>query len=123
MAQGYLRKLLDNKAAVYSAGIEAHGLNQEAVSIMAEDGIDISHHTSNLASEYANISWDYIITVCDHARENCPYIPAGNARRLHRDFFDPSRVEGSEVVRHDAFQKARDEIRGYCEGFAANEFP
>ena len=118
MAHGYLRTLQD-KAAVYSAGIETHGLNPGAVSIMAEDGIDISGHTSNHVDEYEGINWDYIITVCDHAKENCPFIPAQNALRLHHDFFDPSKVEGTEAEKHAAFLKTREAIKGYVKDFIA----
>jgi len=116
MAHGYLSTMQD-KAAVYSAGIETHGLNPGAVSIMAEDGIDISGHTSNHVDEYEGIYWDFIITVCDHANENCPYIPAQNAQRLHHNFFDPSKVEGSAEEKHTAFLKAREAIKSYVQEF------
>ena len=122
MAHGYLKKLVGPKAAVYSAGIEIHGLNPDAVSIMAEDGIDISGHTSNHVDEYQAITWDYIITVCDHAREHCPYILAQKAKRMHRDFFDPSKVTGTESEKHAAFLEARNEIRAFCRQFVAGEF-
>ncbi|NND62486.1 MAG: GNAT family N-acetyltransferase [Flavobacteriaceae bacterium] len=117
MAHGYLKKLAGDKAQIFSAGIETHGLNPGAVSIMAEDNIDISSHTSNHVDEYQGINWDFIITVCDHANENCPFIPAPNAQRLHHNFFDPSKVEGSEEEKHAAFLKARNEIRDYCRSF------
>ena len=84
---------------------------------MKEDGIDISMHTSNNVSEYTDIAFDYILTVCDHAHENCPYIP-GNATRLHNDFFDPSKIKSeNEVEIHSAFEKARNEIKEYCSNF------
>lgn len=76
MAHGYLNYYQSELATVYSAGIETHGLNPGAVSIMKEDGVDISHHTSNHVDEYEGMEWDYIITVCDHAKENCPFIPS-----------------------------------------------
>lgn len=119
MAHGYLDSLQDGKARVYSAGIETHGLNQGAVAIMQEDGIDISGHTSNHVDEYEGIEWDYILTVCDHARENCPFIAAPGATRLHRNFFDPSKVEGTDSEKHQAFLKARNEIKDYCRNFVA----
>ncbi len=122
MAHGYLKTLLGDRAQVYSAGIETHGLNPGAVAIMKEDGIDISTHTSNHVDEYMGVSWDYILTVCDHAHENCPFIPAPEAKRLHHNFFDPSKVKGSEEERHAAFLKARNEIRDYCREFAQREF-
>ena len=118
MAHGYLNHFLDNrKVKVYSAGIETHGLNFGAVSIMKEDGIDISQHTSNHVDEYTHIDFDYIITVCDHAKENCPFIPSKNAVRLHHNFFDPSKIKGSKAEIHDAFEKARNEIKYYCNTF------
>jgi arsenate reductase len=76
MAEGYFRSLADSDIEVYSAGIETHGLNPYAVLIMAEDGIDISNHTSNNVNEYIDLNFDYIITVCDNAKERCPYFPA-----------------------------------------------
>lgn len=122
MAHGYLKNILDDKAKVYSAGIETHGLNPGAVAIMAEDHIDISGHTSNHVDEYQGVSWDYIITVCDHANENCPFIPAPNAKRLHKNFFDPSKVVGDENEKHAAFLKARNDIRDFCQDFKEAEF-
>lgn len=117
MAHGYLNQFAKDKARVYSAGIETHGLNPRAVSIMKEDGIDISSHTSNLVSEYDDVDFDYIITVCDHANENCPYIPSKNAKRLHHNFFDPSKVTGTSEEKHKAFTKARNEIKEYMKNF------
>ena len=118
MAQGYLDHFVDNRSVkVYSAGIETHGLNPGALSIMKEDGLDISHHTSNHVDEYANVDFDYIITVCDHANENCPYIPSKKAIRLHHNFFDPSKVEGTNKEKHRAFLKARNEIKDYFKKF------
>jgi len=116
MAHGYLESMQD-RALVYSAGIETHGLNPGAVSIMAEDGVDISGHTSNHVDEYKGINWDYIITVCDHANENCPFIPAPKAIRLHHNFYDPSKVEGSPEEKHAAFLKAREAIKSYVKDF------
>ncbi|MCD2258515.1 arsenate reductase ArsC [Psychroserpens luteolus] len=122
MAHGYLNTFTQGKANIYSAGIETHGLNPGAVSIMKEDHIDISNHTSNHVDDYENIDFDYIITVCDHANENCPYIPSKNAVRLHHNFFDPSKVVGSDSEKHDAFLKARNEIRSYFQAFVNENF-
>lgn len=120
MAHGYLNALAGDKAAIYSAGIETHGLNPGAVATMAKDGIDITSHTSNHVDEYAGVAWDYIITVCDHAYENCPFIPAPNAKRLHHNFYDPSKFVGSPEETEAAFAKARNEIKAYCQDFVAN---
>lgn len=117
MAHGYLEHLSQGKAQVYSAGIETHGLNPGAVSIMKEDGIDISHHISNHVDEYSDINFDFIITVCDHANENCPYIPSKKAIRLHHNFSDPSKVIGTKKEKHAAFLKTRNDIRRYLEKF------
>lgn len=119
MVHGYLEHFLKDKANIYSAGIETHGLNPRAVSIMKEDGIDISHHTSNDVKEYLDIPFDYIITVCDHAYENCPYIP-GNAKRIHHSFPDPAKTTGSEEKIMETFRSVRNDIRKFCEEFSKN---
>jgi len=121
MAHGYLEKLQNGLAHIYSAGIEAHGLNSGAVSIMAEDGLDISNHTSNNLNEYFDVHFDYIITVCDQVKENCPYIPSKKAERFHHNFIDPSKVKGTEEEKHEAFQKVRNEIKEYCQKFILRE--
>jgi len=122
MAHGYLNYYAKDNATIYSAGIEKHGVNPKAIAIMSEDGIDISQHTSNLVTEYNTVEFDYIITVCDHANENCPFIPSKKAIRLHHNFFDPSKIEGSMEDTHTAFSKARNEIKEYCENFILANF-
>lgn len=117
MAHGYLKQFTKDKVTIYSAGIETHGLNSDAVAIMKEDDIDISHHVSNHIEEYANVDFNYIITVCDHAKEDCPYIPSKSAIRLHHNFFDPSKVNGTEEEKHAAFLKVRNEIKDFCKVF------
>jgi arsenate reductase (thioredoxin) len=117
MAEGYLRHFAGHKAEIYSAGIEAHGVNPRAIATMNEDGIDISNHTSNNVSEYAGMEFDYVITVCDNARENCPYFPA-QVKMLHHNFPDPARVTGSEEkIMHD-FRNIREMIRKYAREFS-----
>ena len=117
MAHGYLNELTKGRVNIYSAGIETHGINQDAVAIMKLDGIDISNHTSNHVDEYAHIDFDFIITVCDHANENCPFIPSKNALRLHNNFFDPSKVDRTSKEKYEAFLKSRNEIKSYFEDF------
>lgn len=112
MAEGYLRYLSNGKVAVYSAGIEAHGVNPKAIEVMKEDGIDISRHTSNHIDEYKSITFDLILTVCDHAKENCPYFPS-KAIRLHKNFPDPAKVTGTGTEIMDAFRATRDQIKAY----------
>jgi arsenate reductase len=119
MAHGYLETFSKGKANIYSAGIETHGLNPKAVKTMAEDAIDIAHYTSNHVNEYDAIDFDFIITVCDHANENCPYIPSKKAVRLHHNFLDPSKVSGSPAQIKSAFVNTRDEIKAYCESFVS----
>src|SRR5947209_13646257 len=112
IAEGYLQKFAGDKAKVYSAGIETHGVNPKAVSIMKEDGIDISNHTSNNINEYSDIDFDFVITVCDNAREKCPYFPS-RAKKFHQDFPDPASATGSEKEVMDQFRKVRDQIKEY----------
>ncbi len=116
IAHGYLEKFAQGKANIYSAGIETHGLNPRAVKTMAEDGIDISSYTSNNVDEYIDVPFDVIITVCDHAAENCPYIP-GNAKRIHHSFTDPAKAKGSEEEIMKEFRRVREEIKRFCKEF------
>ena len=118
MAHGYLAHFQSKLANIYSAGIETHGLNPMAVLVMKEDKVDISHYTSNHVDEYADIEWDYIITVCDHANEVCPVIP-GKAKRIHQNFPDPAKATGSEAAIRDQFRVTRDLIKNWCKDFAA----
>ena len=117
MAEGYLRLFAGDRAEVYSAGVETHGVNPRAVEIMKEDGVDLSGHTSNHIDEYAHLAFDYVITVCDNAQERCPYFPS-RAVKLHRNFPDPAKAVGSEEEVRQAFRLVRDEIRKYCRTFA-----
>ncbi len=116
MAEGYLRHFAKEKANIFSAGIEKHGLNPMAVKFMLEDGINISSHTSNLVEDYLNIPMDFVITVCDNAKESCPIFPQ-KTTLFHHNFSDPSKVEGSEEAVAAAFRNTRDEIKKYCEAF------
>ncbi len=116
MAEGYLKHFAGNKANIYSAGIETHGVNLRAIAIMQEDGIDISAHTSNNVDEYRNIHFDYVLTVCDNAKENCPYFPTA-AQRFHHNFPDPAKATGDEAAVSEQFRNVRDMIKAYCEGF------
>lgn len=118
MAEGYLRNFADGKLEVYSAGTEIHGLNPKAVAVMKEDGIDISGHTSNHVDEYRDLDFDVIITVCDHAKENCPYLPS-RAKRVHQNFPDPAKATGTEEEVMNEFRSVRDLIRHYSREFIA----
>ena len=117
MAHGWMEHLdNDNRLKVYSAGIETHGVNPKAIQVMKEAGVDISLHTSNHIDEYKDIDFDYVITVCDHARENCPYFPT-NATRLHQNFTDPAKATGSEEEVLNEFRRVRDEIKNFSKNF------
>ena len=116
IAEGYLRHFAGGKAKIYSAGIETHGVNKKAIEVMMEDGIDISGHTSNNIDEYYNISFDFVITVCDNAKENCPFFPS-KAQRFHYNFPDPAKAIGTSDEKMTEFRKVRDLIRVYCERF------
>ncbi|GAA4151308.1 arsenate reductase ArsC [Chryseobacterium ginsenosidimutans] len=120
IAEGYLRYFAKDKAEIYSAGIETHGVNPKAVATMKEDGIDISHHTSNNIDEYKNIGFDFVITVCDNAKENCPYFPT-KAKVFHHNFQDPAKAVGTDEEINQQFRNVRDEIKKYCEKFINEE--
>jgi arsenate reductase (thioredoxin) len=120
MAEGYLKYFGKGQVKVYSAGIEAHGLNADAVTVMHEDGIDISAQTSNRVDEFKDLDFDFIITVCDHARENCPYFPS-IAKKFHQDFPDPAKASGSRAEVLDQFRKVRDLIKAFCEDFITKQ--
>jgi arsenate reductase len=122
MAEGWLRFFVGGRAEVYSAGIEAHGVHPRAVAAMKKAGIDISHHTSNHIDDYANISFDYVITVCDNAKERCPFFPA-TVLRFHHNFTDPAKATGTDGEIDALFATVRDEIRDYCREFASRNIP
>lgn len=110
MAHGFLESFNKN-LIVRSAGTEASGkLNQKAVAVMNEVGIDISSHTSDPVSKYLNEDWDYVITVCGGANENCPVFPGKVNNRIHMGFEDPSDAQGSEEFIWGEFRRIRDAI-------------
>ena len=116
IAEGYLRKFAGNKAEIYSAGIETHGVNPRAIEIMKEDSIDIAHHTSNNINEYRDIAFDFVITVCDNAKERCPFFPS-NAKKFHYNFPDPAKATGSEEQIMQQFREVREMIKTYTKSF------
>lgn len=118
IAEGYIRHFAKDKANVYSAGVETHGVNPRAIAIMKEDAVDISNHTSNNIDEYHNIPFDFVITVCDNAKERCPFFPT-KATKLHYNFPDPAKATGTEDEIMTTFRSVREEIKTYCEKFVA----
>ena len=120
MAEGYLRHFAGDKAVILSAGVETHGVHPKAIAIMQEDGIDISHHTSNNLDEYLDIDFDFVITVCDNAKENCPFFPT-KALRFHHNFPDPAKAIGTEDEIKEQFRHTRELIKDYSRKFVAEQ--
>ncbi|WP_154222685.1 arsenate reductase ArsC [Marinicella rhabdoformis] len=129
MAEGWLRALRGDNYEVYSAGIETHGLNLNAVKVMAEVGVDISSHQSSLLDdvlknlESKGQSLEYVVTVCGHAHENCPVF-LGDAKVVHVGFDDPPKLaaelaeDGGDIdAQLDCYRRVRDEIKGFVESF------
>ena len=119
LAEGYLRKFAEDKATIYSAGIETHGVNPRAIATMKEDGIDISKHTSNHVDEYADIDFEYVITVCDNAKEACPVF-ISKAKKFHNNFPDPAKATGNEEEITEQFRAVREMIKDYSKSFVDN---
>ncbi|WP_278022649.1 arsenate reductase ArsC [Flavobacterium ginsengisoli] len=118
IAEGYMKLFAGNKAEVYSAGVETHGVNPKAILIMKEDGIDISNHTSNHIDEYVHIDFDFVITVCDNAKERCPFFPT-KAIKFHYNFPDPAKATGTDSEIMEQFRTVREQIKEYCRNFVA----
>jgi len=117
MAEGILRHAGGDKFEVESAGIAPSHVRPEAIEVMKEIGIDISSHRSKAADEFVGQNFDYIITVCDNAKETCPFFP-GNATRIHQSFVDPPAPDvGDNESRLAIFRRVRDEIRGWLREF------
>jgi len=120
MAEGLLRRIAGDRYEVFSAGVAPSHVRPEAIEVMSELGIDLSSHRSKSVDEIAGQRFDYVITVCDNAAENCPVFP-GSTKRIHWSFDDPAGVTGSEEDRVAAFRHSRDEIRKRLEQFARSE--
>jgi arsenate reductase len=114
MAEAYVRHLCGESFEAYSAGIEAEEVNPHAVRVMAEIGIDISSHRSKPVQDFIGRPFDYVVTVCDKAREMCPLLP-GAGEVLHKDFDNPADALGSEEEMLAVFRRVRDEIREWVE--------
>ncbi len=115
MAEGWARHLKSDAVEVHSAGIERHGLNPNAVEVMAEAGVDISGQYSKTVAELPDLNYDYVVTVCGHAHENCPYFP-GKAKVVHVGFDDPpqlAEVATSEEEALNHYRRVRDEVRAF----------
>jgi arsenate reductase len=115
MAEGLLRHAAGDRFEVCSAGTRPSQVRAEAIAVMRELGIDISGHRSKSVEEFAGQSFDYVLTVCDNARESCPIFP-GRAVMIHRSFEDPAPLKGSEKQRLAFFRRVRDQIEQYLQG-------
>jgi arsenate reductase len=121
MAEGWARQLKGDSIEAYSAGIETHGLNPDAVRVMAEAGVDISRQRSKNVKEFQDIEFDYVVTVCGHANENCP-IFRGKAKVVHVGFDDPPKLAAdakTEEQRLAPYRRVRDEIKSFVTGLPA----
>ncbi len=115
MAEGLLKHITQNRYDVYSAGIKPSLVRKEAIKVLAEIGIDISKNRSKSFNEFANIEIDYVLTVCDNAKETCPYFPA-KTKVIHHSFDDPPAIdEADEATTLSIFRRVRDEIKTYFE--------
>lgn len=128
MAEGWTRKLKNDTLEVYSAGVETHGLNPNAVRVMAEAGVDISSHRSKQVGEFKDMALDAVITVCGHAHETCPYFPP-RCKVIHAGFDDPPKMaeklaaQGESPEKQlDCYRKVRDEIKAFVEKMPGNMF-
>ena len=122
MAEGWTRHLKGDLIEAYSAGIEAHGLNSDAVRVMAETGVDISNHRSKRVDELRDVDFDYVVTVCGHASESCPMF-SGKAKIIHVGFDDPPQLAAdakTEEERLAPYRRVRDEIRAFVETLPAS---
>jgi arsenate reductase (thioredoxin) len=116
IAEGWIRYYAGNEANVFSAGIEAHGLNSYAVKVMKDAVIDISKQKSKTVNDLPDVIYDYIITVCDNANQKCPVFP-GKGLRLHKSFPDPASFKGTEEEIIRQFSELRDLIEDFCFDF------
>lgn len=119
MAHGYLEFFGKEAVEVYSAGVEVHGLNPIAVGVMNEDGIDITKNTSNHIDDYMEIEFDLVFTVCDNAKETCPYFPT-SAKMIHHSFTDPAGAEGTVKEILESFRTVRGEVKQFCKELISN---
>lgn len=119
MAEGLLRHDAGDRFEVFSAGTQPSHVRSEAIAAMGELGIDISGQRSKSVDEFSGKKFDYVLTVCDNAKESCPMFP-GETVTIHHNFEDPAAAQGSEEERLAVFQRVRDEIRQYLREFEAN---
>lgn len=121
MAEGFARKYWGNEFEVYSAGTKKHGMNERAIKVMKESGVDLSNHFSKTVDELPSINFDYVVTVCDSAKENCPYFPVGAI--IHYSFQDPPALT-KDLTDEDkilpVYREVRDEIEAFIKNIKAH---
>ena len=116
IAEGWLKQIAGNQLEVKSAGTKPSSVRPEAIRVMKEVGIDISAHRSKSVDEFAGQGFDFVITVCDNAQENCPFFPA-KTKLIHQNFDDPASVTGDDEIRFSAFRRTRNEIESFLKDF------
>ena len=121
MAEAWLNHFGGDKIMVKSAGTRPEGVNHFAIRVLEEVGIDIFHHTSNHVDEYADDRFDYVITVCNNAKEACPFIPA-KVENIHHSFTDPANATGTVTEQLEVYRTVRDEIKVFSENFVSKLF-
>ncbi len=122
MAEGWARHLKSEVIEACSAGTAPHGIDPRTAQVMAEAGVDISGHTSDHVDDYAEVDFDYVVTVCDNARENCPVF-LGETTAIHQGFEDPPRLAKEAAIEEEAlrhYRRVREEIRAFVEGLPGN---
>jgi arsenate reductase (thioredoxin) len=112
MAEGLLKHICQGEFEIFSAGTKPSSVRAEAIKVLAEIGVDISTNRSKSVDEFTNENFDYVLTVCDNAQEDCPYFPA-TTKLIHYSFTDPAAIQGDEKTRLDAFRRSRDQIYNY----------
>jgi arsenate reductase len=120
MAEGFVNALYSDRYLAFSAGTEPSTVSPYAVRVMLEIGIDISDHRSKSVDQFIDQDLDYVVTVCDHAKEACPFFPGGR-KALHKGFQDPASVAGTDEENLDVFRRVRDEIRDWIENTFGRE--
>jgi len=121
MAEGWLRFLLGDTINIYSAGTHPEEVNPLAIEAMKESGVDISHHKSNKIDDYMSINFDFVITVCDNARERCPYF-SNATTKLHHSFLDPANATGTDSDQLKVYMEVRDQLKEYFKQFSEEHF-
>lgn len=117
MAEGWLRHFAGDKVQVYSAGTHPEGVNNYAIKVMKDVGIDISNHLSNNVQDYMDMSFDFVITVCDNAKERCPYFPT-TSKKIHKSFYDPANAIGTYSNQLKVYKDVCNELKQYFQKFS-----